>query len=270
MKKIAALSLGVLGIVGTAAASFAIADSSSSSLEPVIYQVQPVGAQTATAATVVALSSGLGAFAVPATSADQPPVNIVDHDVLLRGANPSLARLAVTTNGQSVYLVPADGGVCLVSSSFLAAGCFTTDAADTGIHFEKIICSPYLSSSEVELFGLAADDVTNVAITMSDGSQQTPDVSSSVFVVDSPKSGPYPISISWNDPSGNSTQPLFTSTDVRTDCGGPGPRVAIAMERAAIGAAAADGWGSTAGSLAQQAAVAVLHQDGIATNTPSH
>ncbi len=205
----------------------------------------------------VALLASFGVLRRSHVAADAAPSDIIDRDTLDRGANPALARLATTVKSQSVYVVPADGGLCLLSTSFLAMDCFSTADLKSGVQMETIVCSPYLDPSEVELFGLIPDGVSQMHATYSDGASKPVAVSGNVFVIDAPRSGPYPTELGWHDAHGDHTR--ATHLDQRSaaaPCGGPGSALAIRAQRAAIGA-----W--HAGRNSTQAAQAVDRAAGV-------
>jgi hypothetical protein len=190
------------------------------------------------------VASRLGVFRRARADFDTPPDGVITHDLVSRGANPALARLATTVRDQAVYLVPVSDGVCAASSAFLAAGCVSTSDLDANgaVHMESVVCSPYLASDLVEVDGLAADGVAGLTMSYSDGSERSVPVAGNEFVVYAPRTGPYPVSVDWTfDGTSHRTIVPFTADTATVQCGATAPAQAIAQERSAVAAAAPAG-----------------------------
>ena len=87
-------------------------------------------------------------------TADVPPTADQSQWVISQGGTPANTRLAlVTPNGQSIYLVPANGELC-VESAFMA-GCRQCPSTTPQrlITVGTTLCSPALPSNEVEGVG---------------------------------------------------------------------------------------------------------------------
>lgn len=196
-------------------------------------------------APVSAVPSGvvqdLSVFRRPAQPSDVPPPGVIDGSLVAQQANPQLARLATTVNGQAIYLVPVQGGVCTASSTFLATGCIMASdiASNGGLHMETIKCSPYLNSDDAEIDGVAPDGVSGLSFHESDGSTTAVSVSGNEFAVLVPRTGPYPTSVSWTygGVAHSAIVPLNGMTMGR-QCAATAPAKAVAEQRAAIEARA--------------------------------
>jgi hypothetical protein len=147
----------------------------------------------------------LAVFRRASTPADVLPSKLLD---LLGSAqvvaDGSLARRAlVTASGTSVYLVPGETGICLVSSTQTEAGCSSPGAADSSGANAGVSCSPFLPNNEtVEIAGIVPDEASNPTLVMSDGTTRTLHVEGNAYLEQFPRHGALPIKLRWTTPGG--------------------------------------------------------------------
>ncbi len=234
---VAACCVGLIIAVGGSALALAASTSKRSQADGVV----PASTPAPVVAVDPQLAAVLSAFQRPQEPGDVPPADIITPDMLADGANPQLARLAGEFSGQSVYLVPADGGICLASSSLLAAGCFTTAEILADEVQETLACWPYMPADQQEVFGLLPD-ASSLHASYSDGTVHLVQLSSGVYVVNAePSDSPYPMQLSWsgsNGPGARSTGLPVTlphpCTPATLSPDGATPSEAIARARARI------------------------------------
>lgn len=151
------------------------------------------------------------------------------------GANTALARRALTTrDGDSVYLTPGRGVVCLMSSKYRAGGCIPeADAVGPG-HLSGIVCSPFLPPDLIEVDGIVPDGISNARVTLSDGSSVPVDVSGNAFAFQSKRTGALPVTFEWDTSLGHNTVQAPIPADAgatRCSTAPGGPDAAIARQR---------------------------------------
>jgi hypothetical protein len=189
----------------------------------------------------------LKVFARAQQRSDIPPPDIIDHALSSQGANPQLARRAGDFDGQDVYLVPDQSGVCLASSHLLAQGCFERADVVAGRAGETIACYPFMAADQQEQFGILPG-ASNLRATYSDGSVRPVQLSGDVFVLNAvPTDPPYPVTISWIDATGRrKSEPtsITPNLDVPNPCppstqsplgGTPTQEIALAKNRITAG-----------------------------------
>ncbi len=227
-------SAGAIITVAALTAGLSLANSTShASNNP--GQAQPV------ATVAPPLHAALNVFSRPQQPGDIPPVDIVDKDVKAAGANPSLGRLAGAFGSQRVYIVPTSGGACLVSTSLLATGCFSSQEIIADTTGGTIACWPYMPADQQENFGLLVG-ARNVSATYNDGSKRPVDYNGDVYVLDAvPTAQPYPTTLSWDDTTGHHSRPTHlgphpvphpcTSASLSPDHSTPSQDLARARQR---------------------------------------
>lgn len=136
------------------------------------------------------------------------------------GGNAALARLALTAeDGDRIYVVPAQGGVCIQSSLGRAAGCFSEDVALKGNTASTVVCSPYLPTDKLDVAGLLPDGARNVSATMNDGTIRSVSVENNAYLLHLDRSGPLPTTIEWDDEQGHQVRDANVPGDARdTPC----------------------------------------------------
>ncbi len=147
----------------------------------------------------------LAVFRRASTPADVLPGKLLatlgSFDIVADG---SLARRAlVTASGTSVYLVPGETGICLVSSTQTEGGCSSPGAADSSGANWGVSCSPFLPNNEtVEIAGIVPDEASNPTLVMSDGTTRTLHVEGNAYLEQFPRHGALPIKLKWTTPGG--------------------------------------------------------------------
>jgi hypothetical protein len=92
------------------------------------------------------------------------------------GANPALARRAVAANGDVLYLVPAERGVCVIASSH--GSCIGTEWAKRGFGV-----GVGATAAGIQLSGIVPDGVSAVTLNLADGSSHVAEVNDNVYSV---------------------------------------------------------------------------------------
>jgi hypothetical protein len=135
--------------------------------------------------------------------------------------------------------------MCLASTSLLASGCYSTSDIDGGSVEQFMACYPYMPADQQEVFGILPG-ASNLEATYSNGVQQAVQLSNSVFVLDAtPTTAPYPTQLSWQDASGQHSEPTGMTpnppmphpcTAATVTPNGESPSQAIANAKALIAA----------------------------------
>lgn len=153
-------------------------------------------------------------FAVASSPAKPIAEAAVSPSAELAGASPAAARFARTApDGTAVYVMPSKDGFCVTSSFGVESGCYTSAAVDAS----AVICAPGLPPDEVEVFGVAPDDVATVEIALADGSSSRVSVEGNVFIFRTPKTSPRPLTINWTDKAGEHRIDANVPADFRDD-----------------------------------------------------
>lgn len=119
-------------------------------------------------------------------------------------ANPSLSQDALTTpSGTTLWVVPGDGAVCLVSSAG-SDMCNTTEQAQAG--YVAGVEPVGLSGYRVQ--GMVPDGVTGTTLELADGSTRRTDVTANVYAFEIPGDGLDIRAVSWSDEDGVHRIPL--------------------------------------------------------------
>jgi hypothetical protein len=119
-------------------------------------------------------------------------------------ANPDLSQNALTTpSGATVWVVPGNGSLCLVSSAGTDM-CNTTEAGQAG--YVAGVEPVGLSGYRVQ--GMAPDGVTSTTLELADGTTQRTDVQANVYAFEIPGDGSDIRAVSWSDANGVHRIPL--------------------------------------------------------------
>jgi hypothetical protein len=148
-----------------------------------------------------AVAAQLSVFRRPSTSADIPPAGLTGPlQAGYSSARPDMAdaRRVTASDGQTAYLIPDAGGVCVAnanqgfcSSATLLAGAQRVD-----------LCSPTLTAGDLEIEWLLPDGATQVALGMTDRTVRRFPAADNVYIARLPLNGPLPSTIEWDDRSG--------------------------------------------------------------------
>lgn len=143
----------------------------------------PTASKSPTPTVAAGLEQGLGVFADARSAEDALPVAAlrqlppVDHD----GINPDLARRALASGDQTLYLVPAQDTICamLVSPDGSAwTPCSYSDAVAKGINGPAVSVEGKL----VTILGVVPDDVEAVDVILGEREQRTIPVENNAFI----------------------------------------------------------------------------------------
>jgi hypothetical protein len=182
---------------------------------PAIPQDHDAGPPIAAADT--AQLAALGVLRRTADAGDAPPDGVralvTDGPAPALGANPALARHALTTAlGEGLYVVPARGWVCLASTDG-AGTCTPTDRIAEGYAVGlRPIPSGY------RLGGLVPDGVARVEVRGADGTRAAAEVTGNAWSADV---GFAPSSVAWTGDAGEKVVPIVPPPDAPT--AGPVP-----------------------------------------------
>lgn len=204
MKRVSIIIVGVLAV----AAALAIASVSfAGSSNPHATRVPPPPQAASTISPVFV--KHLAVFRRARASADTAAAQHIDltpYDIQ-QGANPALARLAMTTpDGDQISLLPtSSGGLCFYSSRIIEGACVSSaDPSRIDGPHDSIICGTGLPVNEVEVYGLMADGDSNETATLADGSRVPLTVQNNVFVLRTPRiASALPQTIEWDNASGH-------------------------------------------------------------------
>jgi hypothetical protein len=198
---------------------------------------QPVNAEQPAAMVAgpsLAETKMLGVFRRPVENGDTPPADIIDWRAHAQGAAPDSGRLISDASGDQIFVVPADGGVCLVSDSYLDSGCTPDATISAGQSLQGVVCSPYMDPSVVTVYGLLPDGTSTVSARFADGNTVNYDVADNFVNIVVPKSGPALSSVTWTDADGlnHETSPLPGDANTTTCSAAVSPSDASAWARA--------------------------------------
>lgn len=167
----------------------------------------PEGNVPASAAPSEPLGASIGVLRRPAVGDDQLPEDaraLLDH-MHFAEADPAQAiqyqdaRRVYDGAGQEVFLVPAGDHVCsTISNTFgVHSLCAAVDMIASGEHLPYSVQNTGHGQSVV---GIAPDGVSDVSVTLGDGTHERIAVKSNVFVIDTDASLE---SVQWTDPAGS-------------------------------------------------------------------
>jgi hypothetical protein len=176
----------------------------------------------------------LSVFRRPAENEDTPSADVVDWRANAQGAAQGSGRLIKDAQGDRIFVVPADGGVCLVSHSYLYSGCAPDATISAGQSLQGVVCSPYMDPSVLTVYGLLPDGTKTVSARFADGDTVDYDVESNFVNIVLPKSGPALSSVTWTDADGvaHATSPLPADANKTTCSTAVSPSDASAWARA--------------------------------------
>lgn len=144
-----------------------------------------------------AVAAQLSVFKRAQTSADALPAAF---RAALRqsfaGERPEVAdaRRVRASDGQAAYLVPTNGGVCVINTN----EAFCSPATSLPGAQIADLCSPALPKGQMEIEWLLPDGTTNVAVGMADGATTKFAPGFNVYIARFPISGPVPQTIEWD------------------------------------------------------------------------
>jgi hypothetical protein len=112
------------------------------------------------------------------------------------GERPDLAaaRRVRASDGQAAYLVPTNGGVCVINTN----EAFCSPAASLAGAQVADLCSPTLPKGQLEIEWLLPDRATNVAVGMANGTTTKFASGLNVYIARFPIKGPVPKTIEWD------------------------------------------------------------------------
>ncbi len=172
---------------------------------------KPLATSEATRASVRA-SSAVSAGSVGRASALLEVLrrSATGHDALPPQLQSALSRLGVevditgarralvTPQGNAVYLVPSNSGVCLIDSNNSESGCFSTEAVRDGRATQSDDCSPSLpDANTIEIAGVLPDGAADPTIIRADGTRQALKVDGNAYLAQFGSYAPLPTRIEW-------------------------------------------------------------------------
>lgn len=160
------VSLACFVILGGAGTAVAVSSSGARNADP--------GQQNVPASSGVdpAVAAQLSVFRHAPSSGDALPAGfraVLQQGYGYAGPNIADARHVKASSGQTAYLVPANGGMCVVNTNeALCAPDASLPGADS-----VDLCSPTLPKGEIEMEWLVPDGATNVSVRMTDHSSSS-------------------------------------------------------------------------------------------------
>jgi hypothetical protein len=167
-------------------------------------------------AVVPQAQQALSIFARARTATDAVPP--AQAEILPEPVEAQQSRLAFSTGGNAVYLVPSAEGVCISDTNDSQDGCLSLSKIREGGAAESTECGRGLPNTEtVEIAGVVSDEAREPTAILSNGARTPLSVTNGVFLADFPRKGPLPTQIEVRMPSGpdffSSTVPADTSTE---------------------------------------------------------
>jgi len=171
-----------------------------------------------------AVVSLLSVFARARTSADTLPSSLTGAPLSgypSAGLDVADARHVTASDGQTAFLIPSRGGVCVINTN--EAFC-TTPVRLPGAAVADL-CSPTLPAGKFEIEWLLPDRATHVALGMTDGTTARFPAGFNVYIARLPLKRPLPATIDWDDATGahhSVTTPIPTNSPIQ-GCAHPHP-----------------------------------------------
>jgi hypothetical protein len=233
MKFTASLIAAAAATIAAASITTVVLADSTGAVDP----RQPVNVEQPAAAVggpSLAEKEVLAVFRRPAEDGDTPPADVIDWRAKAQGAAADSGRLIRDASGDQIFVVPADGGVCLVSRSYLYSGCTPDATLSAGESLQGVVCSPYMDPLVLTVYGLLPDGVETVSAHFADGNTVDYDVANNFVNMVVPKSGPALSSMTWTDADGvaHAVSPLPTDANETTCSAAVSPSEASTWARA--------------------------------------
>lgn len=163
-----------------------------------------------------AVASQLSVFGRAQTSADALPAAFratLQQAFGWAGPDVGDARQVKASDGQAAYLVPANGGACVINTNeALCSPATSLPGADT-----VDLCSPRLPQGQIEMEWLLPDGATNVAVGMANGAATSFAPGFNVYIARVPISGPQPKTIEWDTGGQHHSVSAAVPSDVQSE-----------------------------------------------------
>lgn len=154
-------------------------------------------------ATMSQLASVYPVFGRAQQATDLPPTHDQSQWVLAQGGTLANTRLAlVGPNSDSIYLVAANGYLCMESTFDAGCGQYPSTTPQRLITVGTVVCSPGLPPNKLEVEAVMPPDSSNVRMVYSDGSSTSITPTNGVIAVSASRSGPLPKDITWTGSNG--------------------------------------------------------------------
>jgi hypothetical protein len=163
--------------------------------------VPPPAAQRPTQAVDAPVRAQFAAFRASRGARDTFPAADRIQRVGMSGANPALSRFAARAGGSSYFLVPNQGGLCLLDNK-AGGGCAPASVATQRGLVVADMCAADLARGFVRLAGAVPDGVDHVTVIAEDGSSRQLAVENNVFAADVAAT-PLPTTLTWTDGTGH-------------------------------------------------------------------
>lgn len=155
------------------------------------------------AATISQLARAYPVFERAQQATDLPPTHDQSEWVISEGGTLANTRRAlVTPSGQSIYLVAANGYLCMESDDMAGCGVYPSTTPQRLIAVGTTLCNPNLPSNEIEVQAITPPDAANVKIHYSDGTSKAITPTNGVIALIAAVPGPLPQDITWTGANG--------------------------------------------------------------------
>lgn len=138
-------------------------------------------------------------------------------DLYAHGGDLSRARRALVSERGSVFLVPTDDGMCLVSRALRERGCMRAEDVTERVLPQSLICLPSLGQDTIEVFGTFPDGATDIRVGREDGRLAPVRMGRNVFVFFTRRSEPRPTVVIWRQDGVEHQVPSTVPADFRED-----------------------------------------------------
>jgi hypothetical protein len=137
----------------------------------------------------------------------------------VHGANPALARRAVDSPDDPIYMVPGNGDLCLVHGYDMASVCGSLAAAQAGEVVSWGPCLPGLTAGQVSVSGFVPDAVQTVTLTLGDGSEMAHPVRDNAYQFVTPSATALPTAVEFRSEGTAHTVPTpIQASDLPASC----------------------------------------------------
>jgi hypothetical protein len=163
-----------------------------------------------------ALAAQLSVFRRARTSADVLPAAFrAELPSVFGSARPDAAdaRRVTASDGQTAYLMPTSGGVCVINTN----EAFCSSAATLPGASVADLCSPALPKGQLEIEWLLPDSARNVTVGLANGTARRFAAGLNVYIARFPISRPVPKTIAWDIGGQHYTGSTSVPSDVQRE-----------------------------------------------------
>jgi hypothetical protein len=151
----------------------------------------------------------------PQTTTDEMPTEIAEglDDEAPFGMNPDLSRRPIGSISNSVFIVPADGHICLAVTNGDAGAALSCPDTEDVANGEAGAATMTLEGNAIGVYGLVPDGVDTVTVTIEGDAPEVIEVEDNAYFAGFPE-GTLIETIGYSGPSGEVEFPIYDPTVV--------------------------------------------------------